>query len=60
MSEVMVLLGMCCYINIEINIFQTGIILSEWVRELPLFNPDAAGVSLSSKEMLEIKYYGVL
>jgi hypothetical protein len=39
---------------------QTGIILSEWVQELPLFNPDAAGVSLSSKEMLELKYYKVL
>jgi len=42
------------------NVFQTGIILSEWVQELPLFNPDAAGVSLSSKEMLELKYYKVL
>jgi len=51
---------MCCCINIEINVFQTGIILSQWVQELPLFNPDAAGVSLSSKEMLEIKYYAVL
>ena len=50
----------CCCINIEMNVFQTGIILSEWVQELPLFNPDAAGVSLSSKEMLELKYYKVL
>jgi hypothetical protein len=51
---------MFCSINVEINVFQTGIILSEWVREMPPFNPDAAGVSLSSKEMLEIKYYIVL
>jgi hypothetical protein len=51
---------MCCSINIDINVLQTGIVLSEWVHELPHFNPDAAGVSLSSKEMLEIKYYKVL
>jgi hypothetical protein len=42
------------------NVFQTGIILSEWVQEQPPFNPDAAGVSLSSKEMREVKYYKVL
>jgi hypothetical protein len=42
------------------NVFQTGIILSEWVEELPLFNPDAAGVSLRTKEMRELKYYKVM
>jgi hypothetical protein len=42
------------------NVFQTGIIPSEWVQELPVFNPDAAGVSLSTKEMLELKYYKVM
>jgi hypothetical protein len=42
------------------NVFQTGIVLSEWVEELPLFNPDAPGVSLSTKEMLELKYYKVI
>jgi len=59
-SYLVLLLGMCCCINVEMSVFQTGIILSEWVQELPLFNPDAAGISLSSKEMLEIKYYKVL
>lgn len=39
---------------------QTGIILSEWVQELPPFNPDAAGVALSTKEMLEVKQYKVI
>ena len=58
--EVILLLGTCCCINHEINVFQTGITLSEWVQELPLFNPDAAGISLSSKEMLELKYYKVM
>ncbi|GFG34682.1 hypothetical protein Cfor_10909 [Coptotermes formosanus] len=39
---------------------QTGIVLSEWVQELPPFNPDAAGITLSAKAMLEVKQYKVI
>jgi hypothetical protein len=42
------------------NVFQTGILLSEWVQELSPFNPDAAGIVLSTKEMLELKHYTVI
>lgn len=39
---------------------QTGIILSEWVKELPPYNLDAAGITLSAEEMLEVKQYQVM
>ncbi|PNF14742.1 hypothetical protein B7P43_G08354 [Cryptotermes secundus] len=39
---------------------QTGIILSEWVQELPSYNPDAAGITLSADEMLEVKQYQIM
>jgi hypothetical protein len=42
------------------NEFQTGIILSEWVQELPPYNPDVAGITLSAEEMLELKHYRVI
>jgi hypothetical protein len=41
-------------------VLQTGIVLSEWVQELPPFNPDAAGITLSAKAMLEVKQYKVI
>ncbi|KDR10605.1 uncharacterized protein LOC110837842 [Zootermopsis nevadensis] len=39
---------------------QTGIVLSEWVQELPLYNPDAAGITMSAEEMQELKHYRVI
>jgi hypothetical protein len=41
-------------------VFQTGITLSEWVQELPPYNPDAAGITMSAEEMLEVKQYQVM
>jgi hypothetical protein len=30
------------------------------VQELPPYNPDAAGITLSAEEMLELKHYQVM